>query len=136
MFYLIYVSSAVKLMKDDELLFLLQQSREKNYRLGITGILLYKDGSFMQMLEGEKQTVLELYRTIMSDERHKGLITVMRSDIKGRSFEDWSMGFASMDKVGDFPKYPDYIMEKLTSRSFQSDAQSAYRFMVRFHRRM
>ena len=64
MFYLIYISSAVKLMNDDELLFMLEQAREKNLRLGLTGMLLYKNGSFMQMLEGDKQTVLDLYDTI------------------------------------------------------------------------
>ena len=55
MFYLIYASYAAKPMGDDELLFLLEQSHEKNLTLGITGMLLYKEPDFMQMLDGKKQ---------------------------------------------------------------------------------
>ena len=133
MFYLIYVSSAVKLMGDEELLLLLEQSREKNLRLGITGMLLYKGGNFMQMLEGEKQAVLELYDTIKKDSRHKDVTTIVTDEIDERNFENWSMGFHNMDKTGSLPKYDDYIKANLTLRSFQSDAQKAYRFMVFFN---
>ncbi len=133
MFYLIYVSSAVKLMDDDELLFLLAQSREKNIRLGITGMLLYKAGNFMQMLEGEKQVVLEIYDTIIKDDRHKDVITIITGDIKERNFENWTMGFCNMEKAGDFPKYSDYIKENLTLRSFKDDSEFAYRFITQFN---
>jgi len=133
MFYLIYVSSAVKLMDDDELLFLLAQSREKNIRLGITGMLLYKAGNFMQMLEGEKQVVLEIYDTITKDDRHKDVITIITGDIKERNFENWTMGFCNMEKAGDFPKYSDYIKENLTLRSFKDDSEFAYRFITQFN---
>ena len=70
MFYLIYASHAVKPKGDDELLFLLEQSREKNLRLGITGMLLYKELNIMQMLEGEEPDVLPLYDTIRKDDRY------------------------------------------------------------------
>ena len=62
MFYLIYVSSAIKLMHDDELLLLLEKARENNSRLGITGMLLYKEGNFMQMLEGGKEDCAGIIR--------------------------------------------------------------------------
>ena len=133
MFYLIYISSAVKLMNDDELLFMLEQAREKNLRLGLTGMLLYKNGSFMQMLEGDKQTVLDLYDTITVDNRHKGNITIMTGDIKKRNFKEWSMGFCNMDKVLDLPTLGDYIKENLTFHQFHEDSQNAYRFMVKFY---
>jgi hypothetical protein len=76
-FFLIYVSSALKLMGELELLSLLELSRAKNVRLNITGLLLYKEGNFMQMLEGEKDTVLNLYAAIQKDVRHHNVITVM-----------------------------------------------------------
>ena len=133
MFYLIYVSSAVKLMDNDELLTLLEQSREKNLRLGITGMLLYSEGNFMQMLEGDRQVVLELYDAIRNDYRHKGVMTIRSDNIEERNFEDWSMGFFNMDKVGEFPKYSDYINKNLTLKSFRKDSHNAYRFMVAFH---
>lgn len=133
MFYVIYVSSAVRLMNDEALLSLLQQSRKKNAELGITGMLLYKQGNFMQLLEGEEKVVLELFDTIKKDSRHKDLITIITDDIADRSFEDWSMGFHNMDKTGAFPNYNDYIEENLNFHAFQADALKAYRFMVFFN---
>ena len=97
-------------------------------------MLLYQEGNFMQMLEGEKQVVLELYDTIMSDNRHKGVLKMLTGDIQERNFKDWSMGFFNMDKGGTFPKYSDYIKENLTLKSFNKDSQKAYKFMVAFNR--
>ena len=134
MFYLIYVSSAVKLMSDDELIALLEQSREKNLDLGVTGMLLYKSGNFMQMLEGEKDTVLGLYETIRRDDRHRNVINIIGDAIKHRNFEHWSMGFYNMDKIRDLRNFSDYIDQNLSSRIFQADAKFAYKFMVSFNR--
>ena len=55
MFYTVYVSSAVDLFSDEELLKLLDVSRKNNQALDVTGMLLYKGGNFMQFLEGEKR---------------------------------------------------------------------------------
>jgi hypothetical protein len=133
MFYLIYVSSAVKLMNDDELFNLLEQCRKKNITLGITGMLLYKSGSFMQMLEGDKEIVLELYNTISEDERHKDVSKIISGDIKQRNFKDWSMGFYNMNKLGGLPEYKKLIEKNLSLNSFQEDSGFAYRFITRFN---
>ena len=133
MYYLIYLSSAVKPMNYDELSALLQQCRDSNRELGVTGMLLYQNGTFMQMLEGEKQVVLDLYEDIKKDERHTGFHTVLEGDIQERNFEDWSMGFFNMDKAGEFPKYSEYIKENLALRSFETDSQDAYEFMLMFN---
>jgi hypothetical protein len=53
MFSIVYVSSALKPFSKTDLLTLLEKSRENNTSLGISGMLLYKDGNFMQVLEGE-----------------------------------------------------------------------------------
>lgn len=57
MIQLIYVSSAVNLMSEDELLDLLAQSSQRNKRKGVTGLLLYAGGNFIQVLEGEQSDV-------------------------------------------------------------------------------
>ena len=134
MYYLIYVSSASFPMSSDDLLFLLEQSREKNRRLGITGMLVYKDGCFIQMLEGDKQVVSELFETIKKDRRHKDVTKVITGDIQQRNFENWSMGFSNMDKVGDFPTLNEYLDESLGLRTFQEDAQKARTFMISFYK--
>ena len=132
MFYLLYISTAVKPMNYDDFSALLQQCRDSNNKRGITGMLLYQNGTFMQMIEGEKQVVLDLYDKILKDDRHTGVHTVLTGDIKARNFEDWSMGFFNMDKAGEFPQYSDYINENLALRSFEPGSQDAYEFMMMF----
>lgn len=134
MFYLIYVSSASHLMSEDELLSLLQEARERNQELNVTGMLLYQDGTFMQILEGDKQTVLDLYDAIKMDDRHKGVITMLTADIQEGNFQDWSMGFCNMDKTSEYDSYNDYIKENLTLKSFHKDTQDAYKFMLLFNK--
>ena len=134
MYYLIYLSSSVKPMNHDQLSTLLQQCRDNNQKNGITGMLLYQNGTFMQMLEGDKQVVLDLYDDITKDDRHTGFHKVLAGDIKERNFEDWSMGFFNMDKAGDLPKYRDYIEDNLALRSFEADSQDAYEFMIMFNK--
>lgn len=134
MFYLIYVSSAVKLMNHDELLLLLDEARKKNQELGVTGMLLYQEGTFMQMLEGEKQIVLDLYEAIKKDDRHTGVLTMLTDEIAERNFKDWSMGFFNMDETGEFPNYKDYINENITLKSFHADSHDAYDFMLIFNK--
>ena len=133
MYYLIYLSSAVKPMNYDELSALLKQCRNNNLRLGVTGMLLYQKGTFMQMLEGEKQVVIDLYDDIKKDERHTGFHIVLTGDIEERNFEDWSMGFYNMDKAGEFPEYSDYIKDNLALKSFAADSKGAVEFILMFN---
>lgn len=133
MFYLIYVSCAVKKMSEGDLLSLHEESQEKNKKLDIRGMLLYKGQSFMQMIEGEKHIVLGLYNKIREDVRHGSVITIMSGGTSKRIFEEWSMGFCNMEQAGDFPHYDDYIKDNLTFNSFQENAEGAYKFMKLFN---
>ncbi len=91
---LVYVSVAQnRQMNNDELLRILKEARENNQKLNVTGMLLYRDGFFIQALEGEQDVVEDLYAHIAKDQRHKNIITVYQNEIKERLFTDWSMGF-------------------------------------------
>ena len=70
MFQLIYASHAKHAFDETELVSLLKASRTKNLKLNITGMLLYKDGIFMQLLEGDETEVRKLFSTIKHDNRH------------------------------------------------------------------
>jgi len=94
---IIYVSTATKQMSDEELLSLLEQSRERNKTEGITGILFYGGGNFFQILEGEKGSLDRVYSSISKDYRHTGCIILDSSEIKERSFGDWSMAFKRLN---------------------------------------
>jgi hypothetical protein len=99
MIYLAYCSAATALMSNADLIALLRTSRKNNEALGITGMLLYHEGSFMQVLEGEKEAVQSTYRKILIDRRHHNLIKMLDGPIEQRSFREWSMGFVGSDDL-------------------------------------
>ena len=107
MFQLVYASTAAKLFSSKELFEQLAQYREKNLRLGITGLLLYKQGSFMQVLEGEEKTVRGLFAIIRGDPRHHHILLLMALPVAERQFPNWSMGFKDLAEVdaGSVPGY-------------------------------
>ncbi len=111
LFSLIYVSSAVHLFSHEELVALLQTSRRNNTADGITGMLLYKAGNFMQVLEGEEEAVRRLHDRIQRDPRHRGLITLLEQRTDERQFGSWSMGFRNLTDPGmcDLPGYSEFL---------------------------
>jgi len=94
---LVYVSLANKDMTDDDLKILLKYARIKNEKLGITGMLLYRDGFFIQALEGEQKNVGALFARIAVDSRHRDVMKLYQKPITQRAFPDWTMGFSRMD---------------------------------------
>lgn len=90
---LIYVSAATREMSPEDLISLLDQSREKNARLSITGLLVYHKKEFMQLLEGDKAEIFTLYETICRDDRNHHNHLMWDGSIKQRSFSDWAMAF-------------------------------------------
>jgi hypothetical protein len=99
MYYIIYLSSASHLMTDEELKQLLIISNRNNQKENITGLLLYNDGSIIQVLEGEKEAVKALYDKIYKDHRHNGILKLDEGELSHRNFPDWSMGFKSVSAV-------------------------------------
>lgn len=70
MFELLYTSLSPVELSEDELTDILEKARIKNNKLGVTGMLIYHDREIMQILEGDKSTVLNLFQTIFEDTRH------------------------------------------------------------------
>lgn len=93
--YLIYLSTAVELQNQEQLLQILKTSRRNNAANHITGMLLYGEGTFVQVLEGEENVVNETYKRISADQRHFGLIKLAEGNLVQRNFPEWSMGFKS-----------------------------------------
>ena len=93
--YLVYISTAHRLMSDSELLDILRVSRNNNKQNNLTGMLLYGEGTFIQVLEGNEEALKTTYGLIKADKRHKNVIQVAEGEIDERSFPDWSMGFKS-----------------------------------------
>ena len=74
MIYLVYLSAASYPYAHEDLKEILLKSRRNNEARNITGLLLYHEGSIIQVLEGEKEQVHSLYQTISRDPRHKNIL--------------------------------------------------------------
>lgn len=97
-FVLIYTSISTHLFSQEQINELLKESRRNNSKKGITGLLIYNKGSFLQILEGEESSVLDLFEKIKRDKRHKQ-ISVMTSFVNDhRVFEKFPMGYAEVDQ--------------------------------------
>ena len=71
----------------------------------ITGILIFKDNQFTQILEGHESSVEKIWLTIQKDERHTDLQLLSKESIEMRSFMKWSMLFPESEKVIEY--FPD-----------------------------
>ena len=100
MIQLAYVSSTRGLLIADDIVNILVASREKNGNCGITGMLLYKGGNVLQILEGKEAQVLPLFEVIQKDERHSGIIKLYQKNIEARDFPEWTMGFHDLSAEG------------------------------------
>jgi len=94
--HLIYSSAATLPFQDEDLMELLAKSRTNNAQLEITGMLLYENGSFFQVLEGAPEAVDRLFERIIQDDRHTKAVIIIREPIAKRSFGEWTMGFARL----------------------------------------
>jgi uncharacterized membrane protein (DUF373 family) len=92
-----YASKALKDWSPEELLALLKVCRDNNSARGITGMLVYSDRTFFQILEGEEKDVNEVYKIIAQDPRHTDVATIETKKITEREFPYWSMGFENLD---------------------------------------
>jgi hypothetical protein len=90
---LIYLSRATGPITEDDLDQILEASRRNNGAVGISGLLLYHDGTFLQCLEGEKPDVLATLSRIHVDKRHRGIRVILDQEEEHRLFPDWEMGF-------------------------------------------
>lgn len=97
---LIYTSHAVDSMSREDILNLLDECERNNARHGISGLLLY-DGkrTFIQVLEGDVDSVERLYEHIKKDPRHTRITNLGRREIHGREFPDWKMGFRNLNDI-------------------------------------
>lgn len=87
-----YVSTATHLLSVAALDALLADARAFNLARGITGVLLYHEGNFMQCIEGPPEALREVYARICRSPQHKDIIELLNQSTLERSFSDWHMG--------------------------------------------
>lgn len=78
---------------------ILAQSRQANPTCGITGILCYGGGIFLQAIEGGRMPVSELFGHIQKDVRHRDVVLLHYEEISERRFGGWTMGQVNMSRI-------------------------------------
>jgi hypothetical protein len=96
---LLYASRAPKDIDSALIESILDQSRSHNPGAGVTGILCYSGRIFMQVLEGNRKEVSQLYNSIVTDSRHTDVEILLFEDITERRFFNWTMGQVNLSKV-------------------------------------
>jgi hypothetical protein len=92
---------------------LLQQARARNARQHVTGMLVYTNATFLQVLEGAEADVAQIFSSIEADPRHTGVIKLREEAIEKRAFPDWHMGFKHIDteQAAHLPGYVELFGE-------------------------
>jgi hypothetical protein len=111
-----YVSHISEPLSSQQLLALLLQCRTNNAAQGITGMLIYGNGTFLQTLEGDEDVIDGLMEEISKDGRHEDIRLLTRRPIESRQYADWNMGFAQVtdEALKDVDGLKDFAAEDFT----------------------
>jgi hypothetical protein len=139
MFHIVFASTASHHLTTAELKSLLEETRENNARLGVTGMLLYKDGSFLQVLEGDEEVVMKLVTTMGNEGPiHKSFLMLLSETSERRLFPNWSMAFQDHkdNSLTGTPGYSDFLNTPFTGTEFSADPALCMRILLGFKRNM
>ncbi|KXF79953.1 BLUF domain-containing protein [Enterovibrio coralii] len=106
MIAIVYTSQATTDFDKESLKSLLLQCRINNKKKNVTGLLLYKNREFIQVIEGEDEDVEETFKHIKTDPRHDGVEAILKERIDKRFFPFWAMGMCNPDKSEELKNRP------------------------------
>jgi hypothetical protein len=95
----LYASRAAQPLKPAIVDAILEQSRAHNPARGITGILCYSGDVFIQVIEGGRDEVCELFNAIVRDDRHREVRLLAYDEIRERKFSNWTMGHVDLARI-------------------------------------
>jgi uncharacterized membrane protein (DUF373 family) len=136
MIQLSYISTATRSMNTDDLMDILRTARAHNADRGITGMLLYSNGTFVQVLEGEEAVLDDLLARIKRDTRHTALRVLERKKIEQREYADWSMGFkrVSREKLRNTPGLSDFFEQDFDADNLGDRLSLIHKLLGHFRR--
>jgi len=117
------------------LLDLLRHCHINNPKLGLTGLLIHGNGSFLQAIEGPEAAVEALVAKIERDPRHKNFRILRRENIDRRSYGGWSMGFQRLSEqmLKEVPELDDFVVNDFNPE-FLSENPVAVENLLNGHR--
>ncbi|WP_321279015.1 BLUF domain-containing protein [Marinifilum fragile] len=132
--HIVYVSFSRNQLSELELDELLSEIRPKNLAKGVTGLLLYNDEIFIQVIEGESDTIHDLYNRLQKDKRHTNIVKILEERIDQRSFPNWSMGYQKLSKEDskDLPGFTDVMSSNDIRERLKQSSQAIVDLIVKF----
>jgi hypothetical protein len=136
MFHLVYISHASRPLLEGDLLDILSKSRQFNKAHHITGMLLYLNDKFIQVLEGKHDAVRAVYDKIKEDPRHRKVTVVLEGNTEQRIFKNWSMGFKKLDDH-EFEQLSGYrdLEDFFSSQHVTDESPAAMIFLSLFYKK-
>lgn len=134
---IVWISEATRPLARADLLALLGRSRARNIGRGLTGLLLFHEGSFLQFMEGEATAVLDTFEHwIVPSKLHRDVTLLLRQPVAERNFPDWSMGFidTSHTCADHVPGFQDFLRTSGIFLKLQGDNARVRTIIDGFHR--
>ena len=134
LFHLGYVSTETGDLGSGGMVALLTEARRTNTLRYITGLLLHRDRSFYQVLEGAEDVVRQTFDSIEKDERHTAIDVLFEGEIDEREYPDWQMGFLNLDGVDieTLEGYSDFLSRGDKAKEFLENLSRGKRLALMF----
>ena len=134
LFHLGYVSTETGDLGSSGMVGLLTEARRINTSRDITGLLLHRDRSFYQVLEGAEDMVRQTFNSIEKDERHTAIDVLFEGEVDEREFPDWQMGFLNLDGVDieTLQGYSDFLSREDNAKDFLENLSRGKRLALMF----
>ena len=134
LFHLGYVSTETGDKGSAGMVELLTEARRINTSRDITGLLLHRDRSFYQVMEGAEDIVRETFDSIEKDERHTAIDVLFEGEVDEREFPDWQMGFLNLDGVDieTLQGYSDFLSREDNAKDFLENLSRGKRLALMF----
>jgi hypothetical protein len=129
-----YVSTETGDLGSAGMVELLTEARRNNTSRDITGLLLHRDRSFYQVLEGAEDVVRQTFDSIEKDERHTAIDVLFEGEVDEREFPDWQMGFLNLDGVDieTLQGYSDFLSREDNAKDFLENLSRGKRLALMF----
>ena len=134
LYHLGYVSTEAVKFSQEALVALLSEARSANTDRDVTGLLLYREGSFYQVLEGSESAVMATFQDIEGDPRHKEVRILFHGETDAREFADWKMGFLNLDgvDVDTLSGFSDFMTRDAQPQEFLENLSRGKRLALMF----
>ena len=134
LYHLGYVSTETGQFSSTHLVELLETARRANGERNLTGLLLYREGSFYQVLEGSEADVKRTFADIERDPRHQAVQILFDGATDVREFPDWQMGFMNLDgiEIEALTGFSDFLNRDAQPREFLENLSRGKRLALMF----